>query len=106
MGRESVGFQVSDDTIIASLTPVGAVEGDGRGSDDAEALEQRFLVGGAVRHVRAQERSVCERALYGRIREGIALHLLAGGAPVGGEIDQHPAPVSARLRNLMVEIGD
>ena len=76
---------------LAISRPRASKNSDARRPEQAEALQQRAILG-AVGVTSACSSSSPPAALHGRVGEGEALHLLARDAPVGIEVEHHRRP--------------
>ena len=76
-----------------------------RRPQDREALEELAVSRVVCRHVRLDQIEPIHRRGDGRVGEGIALHLLAGDAPVGVEVEQKRASARLGTRERRVERG-
>ena len=102
-GGELGGFHESDHAVLRSFGAVGAPERDGRGAEDPEALQQRLIGCVVGRDIGLQQHGTCERPLHGFVGEGITLHLFAGDAPIGIEIEHHRTTGRCRSGKFTVE---
>src|SRR5258708_34046626 len=79
-------------------------EDRGWGPEEAEPPEQRLVLSVVRRHVGSQQLHAGQLVGDARIAEGKAIHLLAGHAPVGIEVEQYR--LALRIRERRIELID
>ena len=96
--EEALGVLVADHPQAPDLAALRVEEDDSRRAEQREALEQRLVLRGVRGHVRLQQQHAVELRLHARLAEGEGLHLLAGDAPVGIEVEHHRLARRGELR--------
>ena len=106
MRGEVLRLHISDHFITISLQPVFAEEDDRWRPEDTESFQEClvFLIVGS--DIRLQQYRAGQCCLHPCVGECVMLHLQAGNAPVGIEIEHGCLPLTGCLRERLIKVVD